>query len=969
MLKENFSDIKTLFTEFQNWREPFFGLTVQQWKKEREEAYSKFRQVFDQARLPRMTAEDFHSFLDLNVNKSWTGLYRQGKKATEDMERLRRALSFLQDESVDIDTRVREALRKDGSYKVPGMGKNLVTAILHVFNPKKYCVWNNRVEDSLKRLGKMPSGSIAKPGRFYRRINSVAMELAEELSTDLTTMDMFMYYLSSEGRTAKGKERKEKAFPYWHRSSAPPGFPQELLSEYAGVEYIGEGGFATVYQARRKDGQTVALKIPRLDKKTSKIFLKEIAVWLQLRHHNIVNLYNADYRPVEHIEMEYVPGLDYQGERVRDLEGLPKPVDLETATQLVVGIAEGLSHTHSRGIWHRDLKPLNVLLTREMSPKITDWGLAKLSATSKFSVVKGYTPLYSAPEILDPESYGDPDHRTDIYQLGLIFYELLTDHLPYEGSNQAQILSKIISERSLPEKPSGHNPGAKPHDRTIMKCLAKRKEDRYQSVEELRDALLGHLKKEYKKSLKQSISQGNMKRSAFYCGELCLVHARRGDLKEALKFANDLVGYASGEVRGEMGYLIEMLEYRLERDLEIDDELYQKMDILLHQVKMGGSAEGQSRGEVAQKQPRQEEKGRGQAELERIQREREKLRKEREELERKKKEEERRKQEEARKKKQKEEEIKRREEQKRKERIRKVISEAESLAKSGEQLIEKKEFNEALKKLQKAKRKLEEENLDSAGIVNKIEEAKKLEKEEKKKKEAPKGITNSIGMEMVYIPAGEFDMGSPDSEKGRFKDEGPVHRVKISKPFYIGRYPVTQKQWEEVMGSNPSFFKGDNRPVERVSWNNVQEFIKRLNEMEGTDKYRLPTEAEWEYAARAGTQTAYSFGDDPSKLGEYAWYGGNSRWETHPVGQKKPNPWGLYDVHGNVWEWVQDWYDLDYYAKSPRVDPQGPSSGSGRVGRGGGWFINARNCRSAYRYYNGPSSSNCYLGFRLVRSL
>ncbi len=172
----------------------------------------------------------------------------------------------------------------------------------------------------------------------------------------------------------------------------------------------------------------------------------------------------------------------------------------------------------------------------------------------------------------------------------------------------------------------------------------------------------------------------------------------------------------------------------------------------------------------------------------------------------------------------------------------------------------------------------------------------------------PKNLTNSIGMEFVLIPAGEFDMGLASSEVGRLDWEGPVHRVKISTAFYIGKYEVTQKQWRDVMGSSPSMFKGDNLPVEQVSWNDVGDFIKKLNEKEGGNKYRLPTEAEWEYAARAGTKTIYSFGDDESMLGDYAWYYENSALKTHDVGQKKSNPWGLYDMHGNVSEWVEDWY-------------------------------------------------------------
>ena len=230
-----------------------------------------------------------------------------------------------------------------------------------------------------------------------------------------------------------------------------------------------------------------------------------------------------------------------------------------------------------------------------------------------------------------------------------------------------------------------------------------------------------------------------------------------------------------------------------------------------------------------------------------------------------------------------------------------------------------------------------------------------------------KTITNSIGMEFVLIPAGEFDMGSPSNENGRDNDEGPVYSVTISKPFYMGKYEVTQEQWRDVMGNNPSRFRGDNLPVEDVSWNYVQEFIKKLNEKEGINKYRLPSEAEWEYAARAGTTTRYSFGDDEGKLGEYAWYADNSGRKAHNVGQKKPNPWGLYDMHGNVWEWTQDWYHDDYKG-APTDGSAWEGSGASRVNRGGSWGSNARNCRSAYRDDFVPDFRDRNLGFRLLRS-
>jgi formylglycine-generating enzyme required for sulfatase activity len=231
-----------------------------------------------------------------------------------------------------------------------------------------------------------------------------------------------------------------------------------------------------------------------------------------------------------------------------------------------------------------------------------------------------------------------------------------------------------------------------------------------------------------------------------------------------------------------------------------------------------------------------------------------------------------------------------------------------------------------------------------------------------------KTYTNSIGMEFIQIPAGSFIMGSDKNLEGADKNETPQHRVTLSKSFYLGKYEVTQAQWEAVMGDNPSKFKGRSNPVERVPWDDVQLFIERLNAKEGTNKYRLPTEAEWEYAARAGTTSAWSFGDDAASAGQSAWYENNSGEQPHPVGQKQPNPWGLYDMHGNVWEWVQDRYGGKYYAQSSASDPAGPSRGDYRVLRGWSWNYSAGLLRSASRDSFTPGGHIGLNGFRLALS-
>jgi formylglycine-generating enzyme required for sulfatase activity len=234
-------------------------------------------------------------------------------------------------------------------------------------------------------------------------------------------------------------------------------------------------------------------------------------------------------------------------------------------------------------------------------------------------------------------------------------------------------------------------------------------------------------------------------------------------------------------------------------------------------------------------------------------------------------------------------------------------------------------------------------------------------------------ITNSLGMTFKYIPPGTFWMGSPTDELGRDSDE-TRHQVTLTKGFYMQTTEVTQKQWEEVMGTNPSYFLacGDNCPVERVSWNDIQEFKDAINAMDGYT-YRLPTEAEWEYACRANPTSTTAFANGgitvtdcskDSNLDAMGWYCYNSNNTTHAVKQKQANAWGLYDMHGNVWEWCSDWYGT--YPTSAVTDPTGSSTGDDRVLRGGSWFDNAWFCRSAYRYYFTPDGSDSVVGFRLV---
>ena len=232
---------------------------------------------------------------------------------------------------------------------------------------------------------------------------------------------------------------------------------------------------------------------------------------------------------------------------------------------------------------------------------------------------------------------------------------------------------------------------------------------------------------------------------------------------------------------------------------------------------------------------------------------------------------------------------------------------------------------------------------------------------------------------MVWIAGGTFTMGSPSDERGRSQNEGPRHEVTV-RSFYMGKYPVTQTEYQEVTGTNPSHFKGANLPVDRVNWFDAVEYCNKRSIIEGlapaytinginvtwdrnANGYRLPTEAEWEYACRAGTETPFYSG---ASVDEAGWHLGNSGRRTRQVGEKQPNPWGLYDMHGNVLEWCWDWFG-DYTAEE-QTDPQGASTGTHRVYRGGCWYFEAHQTRSAYRYRNSPNLRSHLVGFRLVRN-
>lgn len=378
------------------------------------------------------------------------------------------------------------------------------------------------------------------------------------------------------------------------------GFPEKLLSLYEPLEMLGKGGFATVFRVRKKaNGEIVALKIPRIDEKTSSFFIKEVAAWYNLNHPNIVKLYNSDLLPLPYLEMEYVDGVEKDGTHIRELENYPKPLSEAGALMLIKGIAAGLSHAHSKGIFHHDLKPFNILLGEDMAPKITDFGLAKIGARNSLTVHNAYSPLYAAPEQLDEDMYGKPDQRTDIYQLGMVFYELLAGQLPYTGCSVGALLGKIVSKEVKPVSISKANPSLSHYEGIFEKLLAQEKADRYQEVSEFLEALdalekLDREEEEMKQSLektkqtlKMSTSRKEIRRMICEIVEktskVALLYARVNEKPELLRTLEDLQNYTV-EYKTELKNASAQLEYMIRESIPISRDFEDALKTLAYKV-------------------------------------------------------------------------------------------------------------------------------------------------------------------------------------------------------------------------------------------------------------------------------------------------------------------------------------------------------------------------------------------------
>jgi len=365
------------------------------------------------------------------------------------------------------------------------------------------------------------------------------------------------------------------AQPQWMRGLATlRTLPPEITEKYKESEFLGKGGFARVFKAKRRDGVFVAVKVPiDLDESTGKSFIAEMQNWTKFNHPNIVKIYDYNIMPFPYFEEELCDS---------SLDKLNKPMDCAKAAWIIFNVCEGLEYAHARNVIHRDLKPQNILLKNGI-PKISDWGLSRIISDKSSATTMSFTPFYAAPEQVTSKA---KDQRTDIWQMGIILYELVTGALPFTGDSAIEIIASIPTK--VPVAPGELNPEAKKIEKIIQRCIEKDPQKRYQSVAALQKDLAAFLNLDYKESLRMSTGAKNLRQSADYCSKLLLANLKSGDLREAYKYATDLVNYSEGEIRDQVKELSGQIRFRLDNDMnEVPEEIIDAADLIAHKIGVG----------------------------------------------------------------------------------------------------------------------------------------------------------------------------------------------------------------------------------------------------------------------------------------------------------------------------------------------------------------------------------------------
>ncbi len=714
--------------------------------------------------------------------------------------------------------------------------------------------------------------------------------------------------------------------------------PRELNDHprYRVVALIGSGGMGAVYRAEHKlMDRPVALKLIRGDLLGNAAlverFRREVKSAARLASHpNIVAAYDAEQAGETHmLVMEFIEGTDLA--RVVDCRG-PLPVD--EACDYARQAALGLQHAFEEGMVHRDIKPQNLMRTTRGQIKILDFGLARFA--SEIASQGGLTAegmVLGSADYIAPEQIHDPhaaDIRADIYSLGCTLYFLLAGRPPFPGGGLIQKL--LAHSEKTPRQLAELRPDLPAElARVVERMMAKDPSLRPSTPAEVVRALAPFADTSERGGQVLNPLEVNSAPAAATKSHLDPTAAERllsdsaldpGTRRSGSTVVDRLSRFGPRTLWAAAGLLILALAVVLGVVLRI-----KTANGLIELVNLPKDAEVLVDGqEVAVTWP-----GGGNPAIVTV-----------------------------------------------KPGTHRIAVKKDGIEITGDEVTVQ----------ANGKEKFTVRIVGPARSTHEVPKVYELE-----------SIKNSIGMTLNLIPAGKLLMGSPDDALGAENDEKPQHRVLISKPFYLGTSEVTQAQYEAVMGNNPSHFSAngggkdlvagqwtDDFPVENVSWFDAMRFCNKLSDKEGKkpfyridgpdaqvpdwsgEGYRLPTEAEWEYACRANssTQTLFSFGDDVAELGGFGWVSRNSAQRTHPVGQKRPNGFGLYDMHGNVWEWCWDRYDADYYKQPPTDDPRGPGQAAFRVYRGGGGDGTPQGARSADRSGTDPEGRNVWIGVRLA---
>ncbi len=653
----------------------------------------------------------------------------------------------------------------------------------------------------------------------------------------------------------------------------------KMFERYTLVRMLGRGGMGVVWQAHdEKLDLDIALKFLHEnlvgDDAALDDLRRETRRCMKLHHTNIVQVYDlVDDPGSAAIAMEFIDGRPFSALR---MDKPSRVLDTEDLLPLLEQVCAALSYAHETAkIVHHDLKPGNLMLTRDGIVKVMDFGIASslsdsMSRNSRVgqqsSSGSGTLPYMSPQQLMGfPPSVAD-----DVYSLGATLYELLSSKPPFfrgELTRQIESISPpTIRERRVELEIEGAAPVPEVWEQTIAACLEKEAEKRPQSVRELMARLTG-----------QELTTGpaavhiptqRVAANPVTTGPAAICPSRPNRKPLLISLAAVLC------LGGALGWWFGMEAPKRAEAARVAHELRQQ--------EAARKAQEVADAAVAARLAREKD-------------------------------------------------------------------ETARIAMEKADAEEKQRAMTAQLKRQRLQREEEMKKLAGTNDFNtaQIGDTRLVD------------LGSGVKMILCYVPAGSFTMGSPAGEADRSDDEDQV-QVRITQGYWLAKTECTQAQWRAVMGSEPSHFKGDDMPLEKVSWGEAQDFMAKLNGKKVLPvgwKWSLPTEAQWEYACRAGTTTPYA-----GELERMAWYSDNSGSKTHPVGTKAANAWGLYDMHGNVYEWCSDWYD----AKLPGgTDPTGASSGSDRVGRGGSWVNGGQGCRSAFRGRSGPGFHNYGIfGFR-----